>query len=191
MKWKVFLSFLLIAVLLVPALYGCQKKTYQEVDTALILPKATDYPDSKPHDMDNFDFAKPDTITLVMDNKIIGEYAAGSTAYEKILEINTEALQSYVKEQKEIHGEQYSSAMLGDLGSLTETKDGYIRTIIGCIILIYQYADNRYAPVYFQLNNPSQEPSFFVWACQPDCSTHLYPGTQELWDYVHELKAKQ
>ena len=187
-KCQNVLIMALIVIISLPVLCGCRGIT--EDNKALIVANPKDYADSSQHDMTALDFTKPDVIAVVRDDKLLGEYAPGSSQYQELLELNTQALQNYIQKLKDTFGEGYSAELKGVIGSgYEETEDGWVSTMQGGVFLIYKYTNNAYAPIYFQIRNPAQDVSS-VWACQPDSPVCGYGQTQELWDYLQSLKTE-
>lgn len=202
-NYKKLAALVLVGASLLTGLLGCKSDKdefkwpqLKNADKRLLVADPADYADCPQHDVPLFEFYTPDTITLIRDGAVVGEYPKENATYEKILQMLSQALADKLQQLMDRHGEDMKNHAwphgVGTvMGSPVETEDGLRTALLGRIYLVYTYKDNAYAPVYFAISESAEELSL-VSAAQPKISGEFggpfgFYATQELADYLKAL----
>ena len=199
---KKIIAISLICVFLLALLSGCKDKddpqsvwpTYENLDKRLVIASSSDYEDCQRHNLSEYEFYAPDSIIVIRDSAVVGEYAKGDAVYEKLLQLHTQSLQDTIqaaKDRYEEHGIPYPPATMGIVGSPVNTEDGLVQALMGGMYLVYTYTEKTYAPVYFEIKEPSDNAQFMC--VQPALEGEsrgpfAFQISQELWDYLGTFK---
>lgn len=177
-----------ICVFLLTLLCGCQDRSAEsflkDLDNRLLRAHSKDFANCTKYNLQMLEFPAPDTIILIRDDKVVGEYEKGNAVYEEIFTMHSHAIQEYLK--KELKPLQTK----GIVGSPVQTTEGIQTALLGGTYLVYSYKDNGYAPAYFQINTPKELSQ--VSSAQPVLEGELrgpfgYVISQQLWDYLQNV----
>ena len=200
-KYKMFISLVLVCVSLLAVLCGCKaeekkqsKPSLDNLDERLLMVDRNNYTDCPMHDVPLFEYYTPDTITLIRDDAVVAEYPKGNAVYEKILQMHSQSLQANIQNYKDRYQDEmkypYPHQTKGMVGSPFVTENGLRTALLGRTYLVYTYADDVYAPVYFDINDPSSLSQ--VVSAQPVLAGESggpfgFHTSHELWDYLKTL----
>lgn len=193
---------LLVCGFLLTVLWGCKANTKKQsdwpalenYDQSIWMANSSDFANCPRHDLPFFTFFTPDTITLVRDNAVVGEYQKGNANYEKILQMHTQSLEKNLEDYKTKYKDQmkypFPYQTMGIVGGVAEAEDGLRGVLTGGTYLVYTYNENAYAPVYFDMKAPTEISQ--VIAAQPVLEGQSggpfgFNTSQELWDYLKTL----
>lgn len=199
---KKIIAISLICVFLFILLSGCKDKgdpqsvwpTYENLDKRLVVVSSNDYADCPRHNLSEYEFFTPDAIIVIRDDAVLGEYAKGDAVYEELLQLHTRSLQDSIQADKDRYEElgiPYPATTMGIVGSPVNTEEGLAQALMGGIYLVYTYAENAYAPVYFDINEPLGNSMFMC--VQPvlegeSRGPFAFTVSQSFWDYLGTIK---
>ena len=194
---------MLLCLVMFSVLCGCKEEEkeqsewpiyLEDVDERLLWADSANYADCPRHNLPLFEFYTPDTITLIRDDAVIAEYPKGNAVYERILQLHTQSLQNSLQYYKDRYKDEMKEPYPHQVGAIlaysVETEDGKRSKLVAGTYLVYTYADDAYAPVYFNLSAPTE--LSLVGTAQPHASDEFggpygFNTSQELWDYLKTL----
>lgn len=202
LRLKRIISLIMICSSLLTILCGCKEKKNQiewpvleNPDDRILIADRNNYTNCSQHNLPLFEFYTPDSIVLIRDGTVVAEYGKNDAIYEELLQIHTRSLQSAIQSLKDRFKDElkypYPHQTKGMVGSPVETESGLRTALLDETYLVYTYADNTYAPVYFEMNDPSVLSQ--VVSAQPvlegeSGGPYGFHASQELWDYLKNLQ---
>lgn len=156
------LCFLLLA--------GCGKKVE--------LAGWEDYKDHPAQDVYAGEVAAPERIVMTRDGREKNSFDKGTETYEKIVSTLGQLIEAQLDENEQVK----------DLGrKLDGTKSG--AKLESGVWLIYEYAADSYAPVYFFISDYPDDLLVCLTSADPryEAGPHAFIGVREVRDYLNSL----
>ena len=162
---KILLPLALCFVLLA----GCGKKVE--------LAGWEDYKDHPAQDVYAGEVAAPERIVMTRDGREKNSFDKGTETYEKIVSTLGQLIEAQLDENEQVK----------DLGRKLDGTKSWAKLESG-VWLIYEYAADSYAPVYFSIPDDPDDVLISVGSAdyRDDAGPHAFMYSQELLDYLNK-----
>ena len=162
---KILLPLALCFVLLA----GCGKKVE--------LAGWEDYKDHPAQDVYAGEVAAPERIVMTRDGREKNSFDKGTETYEKIVSTLGQLIEAQLDENEQVK----------DLGRKLDGTKSWAKLESG-VWLIYEYAADSYAPVYFSIPDNPDDVLISVGSAdyRDDAGPHAFIHSQELLDYLNK-----
>lgn len=162
---KILLPLALCFVLLA----GCGKKVE--------LAGWEDYKDHPAQDVYAGEVAAPERIVMTRDGREKNSFDKGTETYEKIVSTLGQLIEAQLDENEQVK----------DLGRKLDGTKSWAKLESG-VWLIYEYAADSYAPVYFSIPDNPDDVLISVGSAdyRDDAGPHAFMYSQELLDYLNK-----
>ena len=163
---KILLPLALCFVLLA----GCGKKVE--------LAGWEDYKDHPAQDVYAGEVAAPERIVMTRDGREKNSFDKGTETYEKIVSTLGQLIEAQLDENEQVK----------DLGRKLDGTKSWAELESGAW-LIYEYAADSYAPVYFFISDYPDDLLVCLASADPryEAGPHAFIGVREVRDYLNSL----